>query len=146
MKPFTKIILIYSIGCALICSLAVLFVTRTELAFNRTASLPYSVFLVIKGWSYDKGDLVCIKGHPTKYFNGISFTKKVVGVSGDSIQHPPQKSHTLSGLPLTPLQADSVPMNHVYVLADHPDSFDSRYEEFGLVSAEHIVGRAFPLW
>ena len=35
---------------------------------------------------------------------------------------------------------------YVFVAGDHPKSFDSRYDEFGLVNIENIQGRAIWWW
>jgi type IV secretory pathway protease TraF len=34
----------------------------------------------------------------------------------------------------------------VFVAGDHHRSFDSKYNEFGLVKRENIKGRSFALW
>jgi signal peptidase I len=54
----------------------------------------------------------------------------------------PLLEKTSEGKPLTPLLATSVPEGYVFVTGDNPNSFDSRYEEFGLVPREKIWGKA----
>jgi signal peptidase I len=54
----------------------------------------------------------------------------------------PLLEKTSEGKPLTPLLAISVPEDYVFVAGDNPNSFDSRYEEFGLVPREKIWGKA----
>lgn len=123
------------------------FVMSTELGINQTPSLPYKVFLTIKGFPYQKGDLVSIKGHRAHYTGNLSYVKRVEGIGGDQITPLVDlKRETREGKPLTPLTVSAVPEGYVFVRGDHKDSFDSRYEEFGLVLQEHIVGRTFPLW
>lgn len=141
MKRYKKTAVLLGLGMAI-------GLHRTELALNRTSSLPYSVFLIIKGMPVSKGSLASLKGHPTKYFKEGAFTKRVLGVARDKTQGlaSPLKKTTKQGKPLTPLKAELIPNGFLFVGTDHPDSFDSRYEEFGLVSLDHVVGRAFPLW
>ena len=58
----------------------------------------------------------------------------------------PLLEKTSDGKPLTPISATSVPEGYVFVAGDHPNSFDSRYEEFGLVPIEKIWGKAVLCW
>ena len=126
--------------------LAALF-TMTEVQINRTPSLPYKAFFVVKGLPYSKGDLVSIRGHETEYFSGYTFTKRVSAIAGDAVpEMPSYKAFTKSGKPLNKLSITTVPTGYMFVSADSKDSFDSRYEEFGLVKDEHIIGRSFPIW
>jgi len=53
---------------------------------------------------------------------------------------------TKEGKPLHPIKNTIIPEGYVFVSTDHPHSFDSRYEEFGLVKQEHISGRCFGLF
>lgn len=122
-----------------------LFFQFTELGVNRTKSLPYQYFLIVKGLSFEKGDLVSIRGHQAKYIGELNLIKRVVGVAGDEIEPllVGLKNQTKKGEPLTPLAIKVIPEGYVFVNADHKHSYDSRYEEFGLVSVETIHGRAF---
>jgi signal peptidase I len=54
----------------------------------------------------------------------------------------PLLDRTTEGDPLTPLSAKVIPEGALFVLGDHPRSFDSRYEEFGLVKMENVWGKA----
>lgn len=58
----------------------------------------------------------------------------------------PLLKRTKYGDPLTPLRAERIPAGYVFVAGDHPRSFDSRYEEFGLVPLDKIWGRALFAW
>ena len=119
----------------------------TEVHINRTSSLPHSVFLVIKFLPMQKGDLVSIRGHQPKYVPNITLTKRIVGVASDEVPCGAKlKNATQQGHPLSALCVHEIPRGYVYVQADHPDSFDSRYNEFGLVRVDHLIGRAIPLW
>jgi conjugal transfer pilin signal peptidase TrbI len=48
-----------------------------------------------------------------------------------------------SGKPLTPIQPCMIPDGYVYVWAMHPESFDSRYQDIGLIHISRIKER---LW
>lgn len=127
---------------------AIFFFETTKVSLNGSQSLVAKVFVSFKGMSFKRGDLVLIVGHRTKYFPPVPLIKRVVGKEGDIIAPylKDLKTKTGAGQPLTPLKAKFVPEGYVFVKADHPDSFDSRYEEFGLVKVEEIWGRSFPLW
>lgn len=58
----------------------------------------------------------------------------------------PLLEKTSQGKPLTPISAAIVPEGYVFVAGDNPNSFDSRYEEFGLVPIEKIWGKAVFTW
>lgn len=58
----------------------------------------------------------------------------------------PLLKETKDGKPLHPLKATIIPEGYVFVATSHPRSFDSRYEEFGLVKQEHITGKCFGLF
>lgn len=53
---------------------------------------------------------------------------------------------TSQGKPLTPISAEIVPEGYVFVAGDNLNSFDSRYEEFGLVPQEKIWGKAIAVF
>ncbi len=141
MKTWQNSLLVMS----LIFGSLVVFFQFTELGVNRTKSLPYQYFLIVKGFSFEKGDLVSIKGHQAKYIGDIPLIKRVVGVAGDQVSPLliSLKRSTKKGEPLTPLAVKVIPEGYVFVNADHKHSYDSRYEEFGLVEVESIKGRAF---
>ena len=58
----------------------------------------------------------------------------------------PLQEKTSDGKPLTPISATSISEGYVFVAGDHPNSFDSRYEEFGLVPIEKVWGKAILWW
>ena len=55
------------------------------------------------------------------------------------------KTHALDGRPLAAVAPGVIPAGHYFLHADHPDSYDSRYAEIGLVSRARILGRAVAL-
>ena len=55
------------------------------------------------------------------------------------------KRRALDGRPLQAIEPGTVPADHYYVHAAHPDSHDSRYAEIGLIPRSRIRGRAYAL-
>ncbi|KAB2832453.1 MAG: signal peptidase I, partial [Caedimonadaceae bacterium] len=119
--------------------------------------------LILKSTNIKRGDIVSIQGHTPQYVGDHIFTKRVVGLPGDRIIQ--NKTHltlkaqngafsitlpllmqTKEGQTLTPLSLEIVPQGYFFVTGDHLRSFDSRYEEFGLVSMEKIYGKAVLKW
>lgn len=151
MKKLIRVGLLSAITIGLV----ILVMSFTKLHFNRTESSPYGAFLCIQGLRPSLGDFVSIKGHQTEYFKDLHYTKRMVGVPGDSIQviegqifveNRPQgyvRGTTLDGKMLTPIHFEAIPSGFIFVAGDHRDSFDSRYEEFGLVKEENLYGRCF---
>lgn len=83
--------------------------------------------------------------------------KQIVGVPGDLIRidngafHVAGKkygqilTHSRSGSPMTPINEGIIPEGYFFVYATHPQSFDSRYAEFGLVHLDQLVEELCPL-
>lgn len=119
--------------------------------------------LFLKSTSIKRGDIVAIQGHREDHVAPLKkwpYSKRVLGIPGDRIVHNkggitviPQESNRLAlltqtskGKPLTPLDMDIVPEGYLFVAGDNPQSFDSRYAEFGLVPAEKVWGRGVFTW
>lgn len=119
--------------------------------------------LVHKTTSVKRGDIISIQGHPPQYVGEHIFTKRVVGLPGDQITKTknwlkikaknssiisifPLLEKTKNGQVLTPLSFKIIPEGHLFVGGDHPRSFDSRYEEFGLVPMESVWGKGLLWW
>lgn len=133
---------------------------RFHIAINRTHSLPYKLFVIDK------------KSHPEKLGQYVAFLtdKKATGgfelmfvkqiaclpgqdisVNGqsvycDSTLIAQAKLTSLKGEPLKTIAQQTVAPNHYFVKGTHPDSYDSRYESFGLIAQERFVGQAYPLF
>ena len=130
---------------------------NTELCVNRSDSIAGAVFLTLKGCRSKKGDIVQIKDHAPKYYPKVSFTKRLMGIAGDEIRVKGQdisindtyigktSSKTSFDKPLTPIKPGIIPAGYVFVAGDHERSYDSRYEEFGLVRQENIKGRCLKI-
>ena len=133
----------------------VLLTSRTSLWINKSESLPGRVFLVVKGASFKKGDLIGIESHQTSFGRTNRLIKRVGGVAGDQIHFKnegqnvgeiyindqcigPVFNQTSEGTALTPLKEQRIPEGSYFVHGTHPKSFDSRYAEFGLISEEEF--------
>lgn len=131
---------------------------KSAMLVNRSNSLSHRLYLLVKGNNWQKGDLVAIKNFVTSYTKDQHFTKQIIGVVGDKItvadnyvlvngiKHAKLKPQTKDNKPLTPIIAQIIPSQYFFVLAEHKDSFDSRYQEFGLVRENHIEGKVYPVW
>ena len=127
------------------------------LLFNTTYSLSHHVYIAtsIQG-QLQRGDYIAFKHSAS----GHMVVKQVIGIEGDQIEYVeqgakvvvvhkkslPLKEKRSNGIRLTPLNASIVPGEMVFVAGDHLDSFDSRYNEFGLVPLSTVRGRVWPLF
>ena len=135
-----------------------LVLNRTSFHLNASRSLPERAFLVFNDLRPQKGDAVLIENLTVKETTYPSLIKCLVGLPGDTVIHRDQTLYvnttkvgglletTKNGDFLTLLSEQTIPEGFVFVAASHPDSFDSRYQEFGLVPAHHLRGRAIGLF
>lgn len=74
----------------------------------------------------------------------ISYDKEgTLYVGTQAVGKPKHLSKT--GKILTPIKEQVIPEGHVFLYAPHQDSFDSRYEELGLIHKKALQGRAVPV-
>lgn len=130
---------------------------HTSLLIAQSESLPYRYLLLLKNTQPHRGDLIAIQSHPVHGLEDKLLTKKLVGLPNDEIVIHNRtiwvdewqgllKRKRRNGKPLTPLSVTIIPEGFVFAAGNHADSLDSRYEEFGLVSQKHILGRVVGLW
>jgi conjugal transfer pilin signal peptidase TrbI len=85
--------------------------------------------------------------------------KKIIGVGGDFIWFNqngdcyidtqwvgPLHPIAFDQRTLNPIESQTIPKDYVFLHGSHPYSFDSRYEELGLVPTSSLQGRVIPLW
>lgn len=121
---------------------------------NHSNSLPFRFFIHFHKMTPKKGDYTLVD---SPWFGG-KLIKQIVGVMGDKITYNDKgelmvgqfvvgKTHQVSkkGDPLTPVSAQSIPEGKVFLFASHERSFDSRYQELGLVSEDSLQGTAYPI-
>lgn len=130
------------------------------LLYSTTASLPHRTFLKLKQMSPQKGGYTCFE---SPWYGG-NVVKKIVGVAGDSIVYDLEgnlwvktlwvdqrlkvgthKKKAKDGRSLTPIKPGIIPEGMVFVMGDHERSFDSRYEEMGLIPVHALQGRVIAL-
>lgn len=127
-----------------------------RIAGNETDSLPDKFFLVELGrYSIMRGDLLAFHvGERVRHYpTGMVFIKRVVGMPGDRIEwfgdtvqvagQPVGKAKPQNrfGEPLGRTPAGVIPAGHYFVATQHPDSYDSRYADVGLVQDSQRYGR-----
>lgn len=119
-------------------------------------SLPYKYFFCKNNpTSIQSGDYISFV-HPQMEMRVI---KKLIGMPGDSIEIKDQmifvegkfQGNLLTKSPrtnkkLTPIKKNKVPAGYVSVFGTHPESYDSRYEEFGLIKLETIDEVLWPIF
>ena len=121
---------------------------------NYTASLPYKFFFSTRFRAIEKYSYVSLRSSASQ----TTLVKQIVGIPGDQITH--QEEHifinahnygkvlkvNLLGSPLTPIEEGIIPAGYVFVHASHAESFDSRYQQFGLVQIARLQERLWPIF
>lgn len=136
-----------------------LFKNHVIILINTTCSLPQKVFLVIKDKAFNKNEYIAFYAPYNRFYdNEVPFIKKVGGIADDKMTEINRlfyinyqkigyaKLFSSKGIPLTKAKTGIIPKGYYFVYSPHPDSFDSRYAEIGLVPQERVIGRAFPLF
>lgn len=129
-----------------------------SIRINITPSVPYKLFLVVKGMEAHKGDYVDVEIH-TKFFpKNPYFVKVMKGVEGDVVTSRGRelfvnnnsvgiaKEKSMKGIPLEMTTPKIIGQGEFYAYAPHKDSLDSRYTDVGYLKTSQIIGRAFPLF
>jgi len=165
-SPFVKHPWAKGIGVFLVAFSVVSQISRhVTFVYSQTSSLPYHLFLNLKRVTPKRGDYACFN---SSWYGG-RVIKKVVGKAGDVLsydqdrnlwlEYPPisdpsgkarlkignPKKESIDGRLLTPLKPGVIPEGKVFVMGEHERSFDSRYEELGLVPEEDLQGRLIAL-
>jgi conjugal transfer pilin signal peptidase TrbI len=136
------------------------FKTLFSFSINTSESLPQTLFFVLKNHWPEKGGFVVFK-FPGKQFYSPKdeFVKYYKGAPGDRVETRGKeiylngekvavaKEKSLKGVPLTPLHFNGIiPPGKMFVMGESKDSYDSRYEDVGLVDTDRIVGAAYPIF
>lgn len=137
---------------------------HVPLLFNWTPSVPYHVAWMQYGMRpLHKGDLIVFsfEGTARSHYPGLNrqpFLKLVRGLPGDVVTVQGSqvlvngqlvgqaKPRAFDRYPLTPIAPVVIPADHYYVQGTSSDSFDSRYQESGLVQSKQVLGLAWPLF
>jgi len=123
---------------------------QVTVVYSPSDSLPYRTFLELKGIKPQVGQYAYFK---SPWYGG-RVIKKIVGRGGDKMTYDAQgnlwvgnqkvgKSRTQArdGRQLTPIKGGIIPQGMVFVKGEHERSFDSRYEELGLIPEKALGGR-----
>lgn len=125
-----------------------------HIRINSTNSLPFYVFSTSHLDSIERGDYVSLIHH----LSYQDLFKQVVGLPGDKILINDQQAFvngincghiyplSPSGKSLSPISDGIIPEGFIYVHATHPESFDSRYAEFGLVALDQLKEKLWPIF
>jgi conjugal transfer pilin signal peptidase TrbI len=132
--------------------------TQIGYAKNVTGSMPEKHFLIRFSKNVGLGDYITFVAPNGSYYKGLNITKKVVGMYGDRVTTQNNnvyvngkfvasaKTHSKTGEPLTVIKSGVIPKGHYFVWVNHQDSYDSRYQDIGLVNEKQIIGVSYPLW
>lgn len=131
-----------------------------KLAYNYTNSLPQTLFAIHIGQKdVKRGDYISF--YPPRRAtsgNEMPFVKKVVCLPGERIRSYGQqifcedkpvalaKEFSLKGLPLQKVSDQVLGEDDYFVVGTHPDSFDSRYQNFGPINRCRFIGKAYPIF
>jgi len=110
---------------------------------------------MLKQLSPQKGSYTCV--HSPWY--GGTVLKKIVGTAGDALSYDKEgnlwvghklkvgkpKKKSKDGKVLTPIEAGVIPKGMVFVVGNHERSFDSRYQELGLIAERDLKGKVIGL-
>lgn len=132
-----------------------LFAEHMRFIKSYTDSLPQHYFLQLVSKSPKKRDLTLAYND---FYQG-NLIKQIIGIAGDHVWYDQEqrlwvndqcvgscRSHTDSGKELTPISAQVIPEGYVFLYAPHSESFDSRYQEVGLVPVNQLQGKLIALW
>lgn len=137
-------------------TLAALFIVKEQvnLVKNHTNSMPERYFVQLLKVTPQKSDITMFY---SSWYQG-NLIKKIIGVEGDIVRTDSQGvvyvNEQLVGKPqakasddrsLNPIKETVIPKDFVFLYAPHPKSFDSRYQEVGLVPVNQLQGRLIPL-
>ena len=139
----------HAIGLSIV---AFIYITGVWPVFSLSNSVPYNFFVGSKYYITDikVGDYVLFKANVPGYKNSLYLVKEVAGVAGDSININNNNCYvnhnligavhasTLSGIQLSPIKSRAVPDGKLFVQGTHNRSFDSRYEELGLIDVSKV--------
>lgn len=137
-------------------SICLVFMVSQNLRFliSETDSLAQHYFIQVRRMPVKLNDYTVVW---SDWHRGL-IIKKIIGVAGDKIWFDDDKlfvndikigsykSIATDGRILHPIAAQTIPKGYVFLAATHPQSFDSRYQELGLVATDQLKGRVFPLF
>lgn len=141
IKNYKSIIYLFILEIIFITILA----SQICIVFTTSPSVPYKLCLLIYNLKPHKGDLCAFK------FKNRRFIKYILGTAGDRISNVQGiisvGSNKVGKVQvknnLTPINEGIIPDGYIFVAGTHPDSFDSRYKEFGLIREADLEGKVY---
>ena len=129
-------------------------ISQVRFLISQTDSLPQHYFLHFPNLRPSIEQYTVVS---SPWYGG-KIIKKITGIKGDRlwfnkdnelfINHikvgKPFKT-TFDGRALTAIQAQIIPEGYVFLSSHHPKSFDSRYQELGLIPVSELEGLVIPL-
>jgi conjugal transfer pilin signal peptidase TrbI len=128
-----------------------------EVVINHSESLPIHFVLIEKGQIPTKLNQIFVfkvRNNPHYKMQEMNFIKLVGGFAGDKIETNGRdfyvrgkfigtaKTQSLKGLPLEMSKMGTIPEHTFFAYTPHIDSFDSRYQDLGLIDEKDIIGTA----
>jgi conjugal transfer pilin signal peptidase TrbI len=154
----------FAVAVVLVVSGFYLFNHEYGLAVNESDSLPGSLFLIKKhSFPEEKGQYIAFKyiKHDEGFApNEMPLLKIVTGIEGSVVEKIGNdfyvdgnhvgfaKLYTQKGLPINslPIEKMTIPANKYWATGTHVDSFDSRYNDIGLIDKAQVIGKAWLLF
>lgn len=147
------------------CSIVLISSNYFSIAFNTTASLEGSVFLIDKTTLPKRGDIAAftppagnLNTSKRGYLSTSPFLKIAMGVANDEViitdtevfingnYLGPIHTETATGTVLVTTKSGLVPSKHYFMGSTHAGSYDSRYASIGYISEGLVIGRAIRLY
>ncbi len=129
------------------------------IVINQTDSLPQKVWVMALDQKPKRNDFVAFKPSlKSDLPRNIILHKQVLGIKGDVVSLKGRdfyingefvataKTHSLTGEPLALGATGTLKEGQYYVSTPHKDSFDSRYQKMGWITADELLGVLYPLW
>lgn len=128
------------------------------LGIRTTESVPGHLFLILKNKMPERDGYVAFTPPPNRYHNKYRFIKFLGGIPGDQVAQESRnfyingkfigyaKEKAMNGDFLELSGAGKIPEGKYFVRGTHPDSFDSRYKDIGLIDEKSIIGTAYRIF
>lgn len=124
------------------------FVNGYGIRYNLSESLPHRVFISLPVGNPQLGQIVTFN-HPA---SSVNFAKIVTGMPGDRISvkngavfvNNIEKGKIIENF--RSIEDVIIPEEYYFLIGAHPESFDSRYAEFGLVPGHAIKENLCPIF
>lgn len=151
-----KLGILMIVGTPLLVSFLMSVCLGYRILINTSTSLPHTFYITNpKQAPVKRGDYIAFN-HPA---SPQLIVKRVIGIEGDDILKTAQsvyikgcerklflKEKRSDGSVLTAVNANVVPEKTFFVAGSHHGSFDSRYQEFGLIPLAQVRGQVWPIF